>query len=180
TPVGSISEPFRTRFGYHILQVTAERPARGKVQVAQILIASPEYKGTKDHAAALATAQKVAAELKNGASFESMVEKYSDDKFTKNAAGLMEPFGIGKMTPEFEAAAFALQSPGDISKPVQTSYGYHILKLVKKIPLQPLDSIRHQITLQIENDSRSKIAKESYREKVKKQYHFREYEANVA
>src|SRR5690606_37404014 len=105
---------------------------------------------------------------------------YSDDKFTKNAAGLMEPFGIGKMTPEFEAAAFALQSPGDISKPVQTSYGYHILKLVKKITLQPLDSIRHQITLQIENDSRSKIAKESYREKVKKQYHFREYEANVA
>lgn len=179
TPVGQVSGPFRTQFGYHILKVEGSRPDIGRVQVAQILIASPEYKGEAGKQEAKKKLAEVEARLKAGAGFEDLVASYSDDHFSKNNKGILEPFGVGKMTPEYEQAAFALKNPGDISAPVTTEYGYHILKLIKKIPLQPLDSIRDEITRKVENDSRAAIAKDAYLEKVKKEYHFKEYPENV-
>jgi peptidyl-prolyl cis-trans isomerase SurA len=179
TAIGQISKPFRTQFGYHIIKVEGSRPDIGKVQVAQILIANPEYKGATGKKEAQAKLAEVRAKLKSGASFEDLVATYSDDNFSKNNKGVLEPFGVGKMTPAYEQAAFALKNPGDISEPITTEYGYHILKLVKKIPLQPLDSIRDEITRKVENDSRAAMAKDAYLEKVKKEYNFKEYPENV-
>lgn len=179
TPVGQISKPFRTQFGYHILKVEDSRPDIGEVQVAQILIASPEYKGDAGKVAAQKKLAEVEARLKSGNNFEDLVAQYSDDNFSKNNKGVLEPFGVGKMTPAYEKAAFSLKNPGDISAPVTTEYGYHILKLVKKIPLQPLDSIRDEVSRKVENDARAAMAKDAYLEKVKKEYDFNEYPGNV-
>ncbi|HET8573201.1 MAG TPA: peptidylprolyl isomerase [Edaphocola sp.] len=178
TPVGQFSKPFRTNFGYHIIKVEARRPDPGQVQVAQILVGCPDYKDADFRAEAKKLAGDIDQKLKNGADFTALVAQYSDDKYTKDAKGVMPPFGIGEMTPDFEQAAFALEDPGDISAPVVTTYGYHILKLIKHIPLQPLDSIRDELTLKVKNDARERQAKDVYMEKVKQDYHFRDFSAN--
>lgn len=178
TAVGQFSKPFRTVYGYHILKVQAERPDPGQVQVAQILISSPQYKGKTARVDALATAEKIEGLLKNGASFDQLVEQYSDDRYTKDIKGVMAPFGIGKMAPDYEKAAFALKKPGDISQPVETEFGFHILKLIKRIPLQPLDSIKYDLTTKVKNDSREAEAKNVYMDKVKEQYHFKTFPEN--
>lgn len=178
TPVGQLSKPFRTHYGYHIIKVEARRPDPGQVKVAQILVGCPNYKDADFRAKAQNLANDIEQKLKGGADFTALVAQYSDDQYTKDIKGVMQPFGIGEMTPDFEQAAFALKEPGDISAPVVTAYGYHILKLIKHIPLQPLDSIRDVLTQEVKNDAREQQAKDSYMEKVKQDYHFRNYPDN--
>ncbi len=179
TPVGQVSKPFRSQFGFHILKVEDKRKNSGQVQVAQIMIATPKSKGEQGAADAQKKIAEIQAQLKSGKSFEELAKEYSDDKFSKDKGGLMEPFGIGKLMPEFETAAFALKKTGDISAPVHTDYGIHLIKLIKKTPLQPFDSIQDNITRRVENDSRAAIAKEAYQQKVKKEFGFKAYPENL-
>ncbi|MBS1690376.1 MAG: peptidylprolyl isomerase, partial [Bacteroidetes bacterium] len=132
TSVGKISAPFRTQFGYHIVKVLDKHADQGEVQVAQILVEAPKSRGAEGIEAARKRVDSVEAQLKAGVSFESLVKKYSDDKFTVNNDGVMAPFTVGRVAPAVESAAFALKEPGDYSKPVQTDYGFHILKLISK------------------------------------------------
>jgi len=173
TEVGKISRPFRSQLGYHVVKVLEKRPSRGEVQVAQILIATPKSKGEEWMVAARKRADSIQTALKNGADFSELVSKYSDDNRTASEGGVLAPFGVGKMIPVFEDAAFALQKPGDISQ-VQTDYGFHIIKLISKTPLKPFDSMLSQIKKQVENDSRSQLARELYFKKVKEKNGFKE------
>ncbi len=175
TATGKISAPFRTQFGYHIVKVIDRRVARGEIEVAQILINTPKSKGEAGIQEARKRIDTIQAALKKGTAFEDLAKKYSDDRFTVNEGGLMKPFGVGRMTPAFEDAAFALKKPGDVSAPVQTDYGFHIIKLVRKIPLQPYDSILPTLKRRVENDSRAQMARDSYLENVKRKNGFKEY-----
>lgn len=178
TPVGQVSKPFRTQFGFHIVKVEDKRKSKGQVQVAQIMIASPKSKGEQGLNEAGKKIAEVQAKLKKGESFESLVKEYSEDKFSKEKQGLLEPFGVGRMTPNFEAAAFALNKEGDISQPITTEYGIHLLKLIKKMPVQSFNELQDNLARRVENDSRALAAKEAYQEKVKKQNGFKEYTEN--
>jgi peptidyl-prolyl cis-trans isomerase SurA len=175
TPVGKVSAPFRTQFGYHIVKVLGKRPARGEVQVAQILLATPKSKGEEGVALARRRADTVERLLREGVSFDSLVERYSEDRLSIAQHGVLAPFGAGRMVPAFEDAAFALKKPGDVSAPVQTDYGFHIIRLISKTPLKPFDSLRESIARSVENDSRAQIARDQFMAKIKRQHGFREY-----
>ena len=179
TPVGKMSKPFRTQFGYHIVKVLDKRADRGQVQVAQILFLSPKSKGEEGMAAAKKRADSVEVMLKGGATFDEMVKKYSDDKYSVNDNGVLKPFGAGRMTMAFENASFDLKKPGDVSEPVRTEYGYHIIKLIKKIPLAPYDSMAQQLKHKVENDARAQTAREQYLNKIKEKNGYKEYAENV-
>jgi peptidyl-prolyl cis-trans isomerase SurA len=179
TKTGAISKPFRTQFGYHIVKVLNTRPGRGEVQVAQILISSPKSKGQEGLAAARSKATMVMQQLKSGIPFDTLVAKYSDDKFSKAEGGVLPAFSVGRMTPAFEDAAFALKQPGDVSDLVQTEYGYHIIKLIEKNPLQPFDSVRESLQRRVDNDSRAQMAHDIFFNKVKQENGFKEYPANL-
>lgn len=179
TEAGKVSRPFRTQLGYHIVKVIEKRPARGEVEVAQILLSTPKSKGETGENEAKEKADKIYDELKKGTSFESLVEKYSEDKFTTDKNGEMQRFGVGSMVPVFEDAAFSLKKPGDISKPVKTDFGYHIIKLIAKYPVKPYDSVYNSLKRKVENDSRAQIAKTAYFEKIKQKNGFKEYPANL-
>lgn len=179
TDPGKVSHPFRTQLGYHIVKVIEKRPARGEMEVAQILISTPKSKGEEGEKEAKAKAEMIYNELKKGSSFEDLVEKYSEDKYTSNSKGVMQRFGVGSMVPVFEDAAFFLKKPGDISQPIKTDFGYHIIKLLGKYPVMPYDSVYTSLKRKVENDSRSQIAKTSYFEKIKQKNGFKEYPANL-
>ena len=83
----------------------------------------------KNEADAKAKIESIAAEIKGGLSFEDAAKKYSEDPMSKENGGDLDFRGPGELMPEFETAAKALK-PGEISAPVKTSYGYHLIKLI--------------------------------------------------
>jgi peptidyl-prolyl cis-trans isomerase SurA len=177
--VGKVSRPFRTQFGYHIIKVLDRRPDRGQVKVAQILIATPKSKGEEGVAAARRRADSVEMMLKQGHPFYELVKQYSDDQYSVNDSGIMKPFGAGKMVMSFENAAFALKRPGDVSEPVKTEYGFHIIKLIERYPLAPYDTLFPQLKHKVENDSRAQTARDHFFNKIKEKNGFKEYPENV-
>nr|WP_320133236.1 peptidylprolyl isomerase [uncultured Holophaga sp.] len=118
--------------------------------VRHILIGSknPQDKESKglDEAEAKAKALKVLAELKTGKKIGDLAKEYSDDPGSKDKGGLYENVPYGKFVPEFEAAVKTLQ-PGQLSEPVKTHYGYHIIELESRNPgeLTPLDKVKDKV-----------------------------------
>ncbi len=167
TTVGNISKPFRTPFGYHIIKKLEERPSRGEVTVAQILLQVKKSDGADAKDKLQQRADSIVAALNKGTDWEAAVLKFSEDKFSTGTKGELPSFGVATMTPEFEAAAFALTKPGQISKPIFTEYGWHIIKLLKKQALKPLDSIKIEFTKKVERDTRMETARASYINKIK-------------
>ncbi|MDQ2962815.1 MAG: peptidyl-prolyl cis-trans isomerase, partial [Pseudomonadota bacterium] len=88
--------------------------------------------------AALALAKETRAKLLAGANFATVAAEVSDDPTAKTNAGELGWFGSNKMDPAFTKAAFALKNAGDISEPVQSSFGWHIIRLDGRRPPQDL------------------------------------------
>ncbi|MBS1586890.1 MAG: peptidylprolyl isomerase [Bacteroidetes bacterium] len=175
TPVGKISAPFRTQFGYHIVKVIERRPARGEVKVAHIMAATPKSRGEFGEKAARMRIDSAARELRAGVPWDKVVEKYSEDKFSKENKGELAPISVGRVAPAFEEAAFALKKPGDISEPIRTEYGFHIIKLIEKYPMKPFDSLKTSLKKKVENDSRAQTARDIFFTKIKERNGFKEY-----
>jgi peptidyl-prolyl cis-trans isomerase D len=104
----------------------------------------------KDDAAVKAKAEDVLKQAKAGADFAELAKKYSEDEASAKNGGDLDYFGRGRMVPEFDQAAFAMQ-PGQMSDLVKTQYGYHIIKMVDKKPAttRMLADVRQQLTDQL-------------------------------
>lgn len=176
---GELSEPVRTEFGYHLVRVNDTRPTRGQIHVAHILIRFPDKATEADKAAAHHKADSVYALLTSKKmSFEDAVTNFSEDKSSRAKKGELQWFGSGtsvRMIPQFEDAAFALQKDGDISKPVQTQFGWHIIKRLEKKDLQPFSDVKNDIKKKVERDSRSEVAKTVLVDRIKKENDFVQY-----
>ena len=180
TPVGKLSKPFRSPYGYHIVKVLDRKPSQGDIEVAQIMTYAPKTKGIEGEQAAKKKADEVLAKLKSGADWSKMVQEYSEDKFSKDLDGKLERFSIGQMIPEFEKAAYSLKKPGDIYKEaVKTDYGFHIIKLIKKYPIPPYDSMKSSLKSRVQRDGRAEIARNIFYENIKKKNGYREYKQNM-
>ncbi len=179
TPKGQVSMPFRTRFGYHIVKVIDKRAARGEVKVAHIMIQtgpSATFELKDDAKMKIDTAYK---RLMAGESFEKIVEEYSQDQGSKNNGGVMNYFGGNSSYPDkFKEVAFAL-SKDEISKPFQTDYGFHILKLVDKKPVPEFKDVEESIKTKVGRDSRAESSKQVVAERIKKQNSYKEFPANL-
>jgi len=176
TEVGKVSMPFRTRFGYHILRVTDKRPARGTMEAAHIMVRITPNSTEEEVKAAEDKANEIYDLLMNGQDFRDLVRKYSDDGSTLSKGGVLPQFGTGattRMVPEFEDAAFALKNDGDISKPIRTEYGFHIIKRISWKPVPSFDEMRKELESRVTRDSRSQLTQESFITKLKQEYHFK-------
>jgi parvulin-like peptidyl-prolyl isomerase len=92
----------------------------------------------RSEAEALARIIEVKQKLDAGGDFAALAAEYSEDPGSKAQGGELGWFGKGQMVAEFENAAYALQ-PGQVSDPVKTQYGYHLIKLEERDPARPLD-----------------------------------------
>ena len=173
TPVGKVSDIFRTQFGYHILKSVDKRANRGEVKVAHIMIEERDDATSQEKTANQEKIQQLMQSLKDGVSFEEMT-KFSDDKGSAKNRGELPWFGTGQMVPEFENAAFNLSSPGDISKPIKTIYGWHVIKLLDRRGIPSLEDAEVNIKNKIKRDARSNRGVESLISKIKEEYNFSE------
>lgn len=135
TPKGGFSAPFRTKSAYTIIRVTDERPAAGRMKAAQILLAFKPDADEAEKTRIARLADSIYNALQQGASFKEMVTKYSNDNVSYQAGGLMPEFGVGKYDAAFESAVFGLAKDGDISKPIRTNFGYHIVQRIQRVPV---------------------------------------------
>jgi len=86
-----------------------------------------------------AQADDIRSQLAKGADFATLAQKYSTDTGTKNNGGDLGWFPHGVMVSQFDQAAFSLKV-GEISQPVKTQFGYHIIQVLAKDPNHPLDA----------------------------------------
>ena len=172
TPLGEISKPFRTRFGYHILKVTDKRKSRGEVKVAHIMIEQGAKATDEEKLEATDKLSQILDFFKEGKSFDDLV-RYSDDKGTSAKGGELPWFGTGQMVPAFESIAFSLKDKGEVSEPVQTIYGWHILKLIDKKAVPSFEEVRADIERKIKRDSRANKGKTVLINRIKSENNFR-------
>lgn len=172
TDVGDITMPVRTSFGYHIIKVNDKRPSRGEVKVSHIMVATPRGSNDETREKAREKIEMIYQKLMQGEPFDSLALAFSDDQGSARNGGELPWFGTGRMVPEFEEAAFNLKQPGELSKPVQTSYGWHIIKLVDKKPLGSFEELKPEIEQWIARDERAAIGKEAFLNGLKKEYNF--------
>lgn len=167
--VGEVSTPVRSKFGYHLIKVEDKRSSRGEVEVSHILVqgTSEESKRTID---------EVYKKLSEKGNWNELCSQYSQDPATRETGGRLRPFGSGALAsaPQFEEAAFAIQQPGEISKPVQTPFGWHIIRLEKKIPLPPFRDLEESLKRRVARDDRMVISKASAIAKKKKELNYNE------
>ena len=175
TPIGQLSEVFRTRYGYHILKTTGTRPARGSIKAAHLLVSAGKNATQEEKINAEKKAGELYAKLKAGEKWDDLVKLYSDDPTSNQKGGELPMFGSGtnqRMVPIFEEAAFALKNDGEISAPIQTDFGFHIIKRLEWKPVRPYNEMKKEIQSKVNKDERAKKTQDSFVDKMKKQYNY--------
>ncbi|MBX7182762.1 MAG: peptidylprolyl isomerase [Bacteroidia bacterium] len=174
TPVGQVSQPVRTKYGYHILKIFDKRDAQGQVLAAHIMVKVAKDAKPEDTAAFRTKINEIYQKLVAGGDFKDLAKQFSDDKQSATKGGELPWFGTGRMVPEFEKAAFALKNNGDYSTPFKTSYGWHIVKRLDRKGIPSFEEQKNDLKQKVSKDSRSQLSKESIIARVKKEYGFSE------
>lgn len=177
---GQISDPILTDFGYHVIKLEDRKPNPGQIRVSHILVRATQndpISGEK----ALRKVGDIYTELQKPQSlWEDVCKMYSEDMGTKNTGGSLPWISIGSIVPEFEKTAFNLTEIGEISEPVKTPYGYHIIRLEEKKPLASFEEMEEVIKSKVLRDSRSKLIQSQVIAIQKSRYSFKENEALIA
>lgn len=171
TPLNQVSLPVRTRFGYHLIKVNDVRDNRGEIFVAHIMLLNPKEGESKSAEEVQKTMQEIYQKLQQGEKFEELAKQFSEDKSTSARGGELNRFSSGQLSSvEFENAAFSLTKDNPISKPFQSQFGWHIVKLIEKYPLKSLDELRPELENKIGKDERSRLIEKSMTSKLRKKY----------
>lgn len=176
TPVGELTKPFVTDFGIHLIRVNGIRDDEGQVEVAHILRLFP--RGNVTDSAKLAVKAKIDSIyncLLKGESFEELAKKFSQDPGSARNGGKLPSFGRNRMVKPFENVAFELRD-GEISAPVETNYGYHIIKKYRLVKLPSLEECRPTIEQRIKSDERGTMAFDSKMSQIMKSLNYQKNE----
>lgn len=179
TPVGSLSMPIRTRYGYHIIKVQDVRPARGQVKVAHIMIAVPRDASQEQQQKSKQQIDEIYQHVLSNEDFASLAKQYSQDPGSAKNGGELPWFGTGRMIPDFEQVAFAMTQDGQISEPFQTSFGWHIVKRLGRKEVGTYEEMLPEIKKKISGDMRYAVSREKMISKIKKENSFIEDTNNV-
>ncbi|HEY5371835.1 MAG TPA: peptidylprolyl isomerase [Hanamia sp.] len=161
---GQASIPYQTKKGWYVFKNIGERHAVGKITLSQILFAVPDgfiipRQKTKE------LADSVYNVLVNGGDFAALAKQFSDDQTTFINGGSMPEFGTAKYDSVFENQAFMLKKNGEISRPFETAFGFHI---IKRDSANPVPATKNDVAFmkdlkeEVFADSRINIAKQKF------------------
>lgn len=174
TPVGEVSMPARTRFGYHLIKVTDRLPALGTARVAHIMVMTPWGSDEETLEGAREKIHQVHEKLLSGEDFEALASRYSEDQSSAVRGGEMAPFQSNRMVPEFIEAIARLENPGDISPPVRSQYGWHIIRLLERTRPGSFEEMHADLSNRVSRDTRGQLSQDAVIRHLKEMYGFGE------
>ena len=173
--INEVSNIIKTRFGYHLVKLTDERPARGIIKAAHIMIAVKKDAKYEEVESARKKIDEIYQKLVSGEKFEDLANNYSDDPGSSDKGGKLPEFGSGtstRMVSEFEDQAFKLTQNGQITSPFQTDFGFHIVKRINYTPLASFEALKKELQNKVNKDERSKKTQHSFINKLKQEYNY--------
>ena len=155
TPLHQVSDIVNSGMGFHLVRPESITPAAGEVNASHILLLT-RGKDAAGQAQAKARIDSLYQVVMAGGDFAELAKKYSEDPGSAAKGGNLGYFGRGAMVAEFDSASFALHD-GEVSKPVRTAFGYHIIKRNAHRPVESLETLRPQILKAMERDYRGNL-----------------------
>ena len=171
TPIGTVSEPVLSRFGYHLIKVISHRSDPGEVLSAHIMVMLPTSMTATEEKAKEAKIREAYQKIQDGVAFEDVVKEYTEDPATRETDGRMRWLSTGRIVKEYEDVAFSLNE-GEISEPFKTPFGWHIVKVIEKRGLKPYEEMQKDIMRRIARDDRAGNGRESLISKLKIEYNY--------
>lgn len=178
TPVDEISMPVRSDFGYHLIKVTERSTATGTIEVAHIYLSLPINAPDSLDQEKSERIQRIYEEIKGGMKFEEAVKAYSEDRGSAQRDGKLSKFTVNRIVPEFVETVKTLEVD-EISKPVRTVYGYHIIKLIGTEAPGSFEEEKAKLSERLAKDSRAQKSEQAVIAQIKKENGFKANEANL-
>jgi peptidyl-prolyl cis-trans isomerase SurA len=175
TPVGEVSQPIRTQFGYHLLKLDSKTDALGVAQVAHVYVSLRPNASSEDSARKAEKINNIYAKIQGGMSFEDAVVKYSEDKGSAKNKGQLSKFTCNKVVPEFVDIAKQLK-PGEVSEPIHTIYGFHIVKLLSRKTPGTFEEEKDALKERLAKDNRTHKSEDAVLNKIKEDSKFKIYQ----
>lgn len=167
--VGEVSKPVRTIYGYHIVKLFEKNPYFNRCSFQHIWVSD---KGEKEKSfARILDAYK---KIVDGENFNTVCSNYSDDQSTAEKGGLISNASARQIPSEY-VMLLSQMSPGDMTEPFKTQYGWHILKLVARDTLPAYEDMVPYYKQRLTRDSRSRKPREAFVEQCKRKYNFCDY-----
>ncbi|MFO7999239.1 MAG: peptidylprolyl isomerase, partial [Bacteroidales bacterium] len=160
--------------GYHLVKVRDRLPAMGSARVAHIMVMTPGDADQDMRLRAKERINEIYEKVQSGEAFEELARQYSEDQSSAARGGEMPAFQSNRMVPEFIEAIGSLKQAGDISPPVRTSFGWHIIKLLERNPVPEFDDIKEDLHNRVVRDSRGQLSQDAVVNQLKKEYGFGE------
>ena len=161
--VGEVSQPVRTQYGYHIIKLFDKVPLYGKTTLAHIWLRSA------DSATNSRTILNMYKQLQDGVAFK-YVARASDDRTTVDNGGeFPEPLSFNQMLPEYVHELAQLKE-GEFSKPFRTRYGWHIVKVIKKDTIPPLENMVAYYKQKMSRDQRGDASRRTFAAHSRERY----------
>ena len=178
TKVGEISQITRTSFGYHIIKINDRRKKKPKINVSHIMIFSNKDKKAEDPEERI---NELYAMIMQGEPFEKIAKQFSEDKNTGVKGGQLKTFGPGDLkAPKFENAAYSIKNGGEILAPIQSAFGWHIIRLNEKFSIPSFEEQKDDIEKKVKGGARALIVTQAINNKIIKKYGFKEGESYIS
>lgn len=176
TPVGQISQPVRTQYGYHLIKVHERIAAPGNREASHILIRYGANYGAKDSTEARKRAQELYDRVKKGEDFAALAKEHSDDPNSKAKGGDLGPRYLP--VPYMQEMKYRMKN-GEVSKPFQSAFGYHIMKVKVEDENKTFEDLQKVMRNRVTRDKRASIAEEELIAQLKSQYKYELLQGNA-
>lgn len=166
TEVGEISDPVRTNYGYHIIKVHDKRPSSYQVKLYQVQLSG---KNAENKSQVVNKIFEIHEMLQNGLKPEQLSTSVDEKTFLLKT-GSLPPMTLTRAPREIQQVAMQLNSPGEISDPVQSEFGWHIFILEEKLPFPLYEDIENQLENMVRKSNRALTYKSQLRDLLYKKH----------
>lgn len=177
TEVGTVSEPVRSSFGYHLIKVNNKREVQDNKTIAHIFVKTND----ENQEEAKRKIHLAYARLKLGEPFEEVVLHFSDDESNREEGGLIGVYETGNLKIDgIDEVVYELDEKRSYSRPFLSQHGWHIVMVTDIQERKNKEELRPHFVRRVQSDQRAKILENEIVEHLKLRYEFTENHQNIS